>query len=409
MTVSAMLRAIRALVVPEGILLGAAAVLLRWHLLGPSEATAARFALPAVFAAGALLAWRFHRGRVMLALVTLALAHLALQIEQPTSTDAEIIHQAFGVLVPINLAGLALLPERGLTTVSGMLRWSILGLEALAVVLLVYPTPAPAASVLLQDPLPTELFGWSRLHAVAIGGSALGIVILGTGALRHPDAVSRGFLWALAASLLALQSADTTVGSLYLASGALVLVVALVEASYFMAFRDGLTGLPGRRAFDEALARLGTRYAIAMVDVDHFKRVNDTHGHDVGDQVLRLVATNLETIQGGGRAYRYGGEEFAIVFPGKTADDALPLLEAIRVLVEEDAFAIRAADRPKAPPKPLKRSRKKKKDLKVTVSAGVADCARRGVKPTDVVQAADAALYKAKQRGRNRVVLGYTD
>ena len=246
----------------------------------------------------------------------------------------------------------------------------------------------------------------SRLYAVALGGSALGLAILGAGALRRRDAVSRGLLWTLAAALLALQSTNATLASLYLASGALVLVVALVEASYFMAYRDGLTGLPGRRAFDEALARLGTRYAIAMVDVDHFKRVNDTHGHDVGDQVLRLVATRLEAVQGGGRPYRYGGEEFAIIFPGKTADDALSALEAIRIWIEEDAFAIRGVNRPKAPPKPLKRSRKKKKDLRVTVSAGVAECAGRGTKPSDVVQAADAALYKAKQKGRNRVVVG---
>ncbi|MDP0971523.1 diguanylate cyclase, partial [Klebsiella pneumoniae] len=84
------------------------------------------------------------------------------------------------------------------------------------------------------------------------------------------------------------------------------------------AFRDELTGLPGRRALNERTQRLGRNYVLAITDVDHIKRFNDTHGHDVGDQVLRLVASKLSKVNGGGRAYRYGGEEFAVVFAGKS-------------------------------------------------------------------------------------------
>lgn len=405
MTFGSVMRTLRALTIPEGVLVTVAAMVVEWQLLGASEPAAARFALPGLLVAGTLLAWRFHRGSVVLALATLALAHVALQMEQTGSEGAFVVHQALGVVLPLNLAGLAILPQRGLTTGPGFLRWSALGLEALAVVLLAYPTPAPAAHLLMLEAQPAEVFGWSALNAVALGGFALGATVLATGAALHPNASARGFLWALVGCFLALQAPNGTVGSLYLATAALVLVVALVEASYSMAYRDGLTGLPGRRAFDEALARLGTRYAVAMVDVDHFKRVNDRFGHDVGDQVLRLVATKLGSVGGGGRAYRYGGEEFALLFPGKTTDDTLPLVEAIRAAVEEEPFAFRGANRPKDAPKPLKRSRRKKKDLEITVSAGVADCDRRGVRPSEVVQAADAALYRAKQRGRNRVVV----
>ncbi|HAG79498.1 MAG TPA: GGDEF domain-containing protein, partial [Pseudomonas sp.] len=73
----------------------------------------------------------------------------------------------------------------------------------------------------------------------------------------------------------------------------LMLVTAIAHEAYLMAFRDELTGLPGRRALNERLQRLGRQYVLAMADVDHFKRFNDTYGHDVGDQVLKMVASRL--------------------------------------------------------------------------------------------------------------------
>lgn len=110
----------------------------------------------------------------------------------------------------------------------------------------------------------------------------------------------------------------------------LMIAAAVAHEAYQMAFRDELTGLPGRRALNERMQRLGRNYVLAMSDVDHFKKFNDTHGHDVGDQVLRLVASKLSKVSGGGRAYRYGGEEFAVVFAGKTLEECMPHLEVIR-------------------------------------------------------------------------------
>src|SRR4029077_7824091 len=91
--------------------------------------------------------------------------------------------------------------------------------------------------------------------------------------------------------------------------------VEIFIALYCCAFVDALTGLPNRRALDEALARLSGDYALAMVDVDHFKQFNDTHGHDAGDRVLRSVAQQLRATRGG-QAFRYGGEEFCLLFTG---------------------------------------------------------------------------------------------
>ena len=171
-----------------------------------------------------------------------------------------------------------------------------------------------------------------------------------------------------------------------------------------MAFRDGLTGLPNRRALEEQLRALAPPYAVAMVDVDHFKKFNDTHGHDIGDQVLKLVGGRLSAAAKDGVAYRYGGEEFSVLFPGASVDEAAKELEDIRDAIATYRMAVRSTDRPKQPDEGAKRrgAGGSEKMLSVTVSIGVAG-PRSGATPQHVIKAADEALYRAKQAGRNRV------
>jgi len=192
----------------------------------------------------------------------------------------------------------------------------------------------------------------------------------------------------------------------------LVLGVALVESTFALAFEDGLTGLPARRALEEALRHLGRTYAVAMVDLDHFKSFNDRHGHEVGDQVLQMVAAQLRGVKGGGRAYRYGGEEFSVVFAGQGARDAEPYLEELRRRIAEADFTVRSPARPKEKPKTAKMSKTLLsrsggiKKLKVTVSIGVAERSEKNSDPELVMKAADKALYRSKKAGRNRVTVG---
>ena len=188
------------------------------------------------------------------------------------------------------------------------------------------------------------------------------------------------------------------------AAAAVLLVIGIVHESYNMAYRDELTGLPGRRALNEKLAALGRRYAIAMVDVDHFKKFNDNYGHDVGDQVLSMVAAKLRVVTGGGKAYRYGGEEFTLVFAGGGINDALPHVEAVRLNIAEYELALRKKTRPSKDRRKKRRtSRKTKTSVSVTVSAGVAERTDALRSPDEVIKAADQALYRAKRAGRNRV------
>ncbi|TFH76480.1 MULTISPECIES: GGDEF domain-containing protein [Pseudomonas] len=185
----------------------------------------------------------------------------------------------------------------------------------------------------------------------------------------------------------------------------LMIAAAVAHEAYQMAFRDELTGLPGRRALNERMQRLGRNYVLAMSDVDHFKKFNDTHGHDVGDQVLRLVASKLSKISGGGRAYRYGGEEFALVFAGKTLEECMPHLEVIRESIASYNIQLRNQENR---PQDDQQGRQRRggsgaSSVSVTVSIGVAERIEQRT-PEDVLKSADQALYAAKGAGRNCVM-----
>src|SRR5258706_3683005 len=129
-------------------------------------------------------------------------------------------------------------------------------------------------------------------------------------------------------------------------AASVILIVGVLQESYRMAFRNALAGLPSRRALEDQLRALEAPYAVAMIDIDRFKAFNDTHGHDIGDQVLKLVAARLAEVGGGGRAFRYGGEEFMVLFRGQHVADAMPHLEATRASVEAYKMTIRGADTP---------------------------------------------------------------
>jgi GGDEF domain-containing protein len=207
-------------------------------------------------------------------------------------------------------------------------------------------------------------------------------------------------------------------------AAALIEVVTLFDVSYRMAYQDQLTGLPGRRAFDEAMKNLGKKYAIAMVDIDHFKGFNDSYGHDVGDQVLKLVGHVLKNNSKPGIAYRYGGEEFVLLYPGAENREVKDAAESVRKKIGSYPFALRKFLRPpflsadksqkSAGGKKSAKSRKsaggsrmKKKDvpktIRITVSMGLADHRQSELTPEEVMKKADDALYAAKENGRDRL------
>ena len=207
-----------------------------------------------------------------------------------------------------------------------------------------------------------------------------------------------GLLWMLPQVFILANALQVMISMVML-----MLVAAVAHEAYQMAFRDELTGLPGRRALNERLQRLGRDYVIAMVDVDHFKKFNDTHGHDVGDQVLRLVAGQLRKVGGGGKAYRYGGEEFTLLFPGKSVEQSIPHIEAVRLAIEQYRMQLRDPQRRPRDDREGKQRRagKAASEVSVTVSIGVAERQAEQRTPQEVIKEADKALYSAKAAGRN--------
>ena len=177
---------------------------------------------------------------------------------------------------------------------------------------------------------------------------------------------------------------------------------ALYQLYWQKVYIDEMTGMANRRAFDEYLHKLGRKYAIAMVDIDYFKKFNDKYGHREGDNVLRYVSKHLIE-QSGTHVFRYGGEEFAIVYKGVGIENIFWRLERMREKLANNDFHIRIEEtiRRKESAEDRGKKQRKTKKVKVTISVGVAQRTSKIKNPNDVINHADKALYAAKNKGRN--------
>lgn len=374
------------------------------HFVGDAEVggVASTYGL-VVYGAGLSLAWVFHRSRAFIALLVLAWVDIAVV----GNTDSEVVVMALGTVVIALLGLLGVLRDRGVLSSLGMAQTAFaVGVTGIATLLFADPERVGELSERAQS-FPFETLMWPGYPRVTVGVAVLALLAVVYGFQRYRGPVERSLVWSVILFLMALhpEAGPGEAALLVMATG-LMVTLGVVETSYAMAYRDDLTGLPGRRALMQYLDGLSGTYTIAMVDIDHFKQFNDKHGHDVGDQVLQLVAKRIGNAPGGGKAYRYGGEEFTLIYPGRVKEDALPHLEAVRRSVEESRFAVRSWTRPRR--KPDQKARKKakvarRKMLTVTVSLGMADTADEGSTVETVLKNSDEALYRAKKAGRNRV------
>lgn len=246
--------------------------------------------------------------------------------------------------------------------------------------------------------------------------ASLVILFLCAGAMiwlkRSPThrVLAGGFAGSLASAFLGLVAGllPISVGevqrsavTLYFSFSGVLLLYGLYALTWGKAYTDELTGQANRRALEEAIVRLGRRYSIAMVDIDHFKKFNDTYGHQVGDDVLRYVASRLAKARVG-RVYRYGGEEFAIVSPHRSAEVVADWLDDLREAIASSSLVIRTS--PRNPALRGRAASSRAQRISITVSMGVAERSRTLPNAHAVIEAADKALYAAKKQGRNRVV-----
>ncbi len=309
---------------------------------------------------------------------------------------------------------LTFFPERGYPGRSLFWFLVLLFFESVFVAAIARPDqPVPG----LLHVSPVTSIHW-RLPQPALLFFVLALAYLLVRMVRFQKPTIIGMFWSLIATWLALNAGGIgKLGGAYFGVAALILASSIVENSYSLAYRDELTGLSSRRAFNDALLRLKPPYAVAAVDIDHFKSINDTYGHDVGDQVLRMIASKLARVGGGGDPFRVGGEEFTILFPGKTGKEIVDILELLRLNIESSTFRVRSGDERRKVQRPNDRRFERKKreaprlspnsssTLSVTVSIGIGESQPR-LNSDEIINQADKALYRAKRSGRNRIESG---
>jgi diguanylate cyclase (GGDEF)-like protein len=369
---------IGSLLAPGGVLVFGTWAVQREDVIRAAAAPYAAYYCFGALAAAVLLSLYYEQARLLCSAAAVFLTVLAFG---PLSTGSEMVRLSAAILIPLNLALFAFFKERGVITFDGLPKVGIVAAQAAAVTWIDHGIPLEPRMVQLSF--------------------AVGALVLVTLVFKRRTKVEQGLLWALIAMFFGVSQLDDAL-FFYSGTAGVVLVFAVLEHGYDMAYRDELTGLPGRRAFNSLMETLGGTYSIAMCDVDHFKKFNDTYGHDVGDQVLRKVAAKLSSVGGGGRAFRYGGEEFLIVFRGRSAREAEPFVESLRSTIAEAGFVLRGPDGPERKPGPSPGASRR---VDISVSIGIAERSKRHSTPELVLDAADAALYRAKEAGRNCVKL----
>jgi diguanylate cyclase (GGDEF)-like protein len=392
-----------ALLIPPLTVLAAAHLVARAPAPAEPWRTMLAASLPVTLGGAALLGLLFNRGRVVLAALALGVAAGIARWAaiDPAAVGSRTTRELSLAVLALGLAALGVLGERGRLGRRSV--WRALPLVAPLLLAAWWTRPASGESA-----------AWARAHldravvygldAVTAAAALAGAVVL-LAVFRRGTPIEAALAGSLVGLVMALGNAAAPhTADVYLGAGGLALAIGLILESHRLAFQDELTGLPGRRALNEALPALAGRYVIAMIDVDHFKKFNDDHGHDVGDQVLRLVASRLRAVGGGGQPFRYGGEEFAVVFPGRGLDEVREPLEALRATIEASRLTLRGKGRPrKKPAKP--KPRRGTRQVWVTVSIGAAEADERRPTPQKVIEGADRALYRAKENGRNQVAV----
>ncbi len=358
-----------------------------------------------------ILCISFNQGRLLLTTVNLLCLFLLIQNQLQSSLSQPanfVLFSCLSLLFPLLQLFINFIPERGLST-----RWLIRHLPVIVSGYLFFWVAAQ--NHLLSDwfdglPMgliqmysdPYLLSQWAvSLFAVT---TLLGLIILWFRATLADACLV--IITATIAAMLALFS-ESSISVLSCTLGLVLILFTVLFNSYSMAFIDELTGLPGRRALENTLRSAGRHYTLGMVDIDHFKKFNDTYGHDVGDQVLKMVASQMKQAARGATVFRYGGEEFTIVFKKMDEVRAIEIAEKVRTTIAAYPMRIRDKNRPgnEKQGRQFRHGSGRSDDTtEVTISIGLCEKTREHKDSQAVIKQADEALYLAKQQGRNRSV-----
>lgn len=356
-----------------------------------------------------LLCVQFNQSRMIFSILCVFIFYVSLHFRLFSLTWLHVNIFLFWLL--FNIAALGQLRERSVLSVHSGIKMGVLLFEVLVTSYMLFMHEEFLLRLLDKtwvDIAVPEYFIFSQGMLVLIFAGALALLIR---FILQPGPIEASlFILYLMLAYLANSNSPENLLLAIICMAALMTFVAVLFDSHKMAYRDDLTGLRSRRALNQYITGLGRNYTIAMLDIDHFKPFNDNHGHDVGDQMLKLVASKIAKVKGGGTPFRYGGEEFTVIFPRKTYEQVEPHLEALRLSIQGYPLHVRAKNRPDKNPKEksskdkgIRKGKSEAKTLSCTISIGVATRTDKHKTPEEVMKAADSALYRAKKRGRNCV------
>lgn len=359
------------------------------------------------FLVASVIALKFNRNREFFIIVILTLYFIVnnhIITNSNISINVSDIYILVCFLVPFNILIFALLKERGILSLWGSLRIGFIVFQLLFVSWVISSEETKVLDMLRKDILPLDIHSITPITELGLVVIIIALIILIARQFLLKSSYDIYFANVLLVILIILHNYDNQIlYSVFFSTAGIILIVSIIQYSYSIAFHDELTGLPSRRALRQDMMKLGVNYSIAMLDIDFFKKFNDKYGHDTGDEVLKLVASIIRDVKGGGKSFRYGGEEFTILFPGKSISDVMPFLEELREKIEKRGFIVRSKDRPKKKPKKKTNRSRTARPIKITISVGVAQKNERNKTPDTVLKAADSALYRAKKKGRNCV------
>ena len=392
------MRTIRSLI-PILILMGISVYSWRYYAQAPEALVNVALYIPVLLAlmvAG--LAFHFNRSPVFFYMLLVCIAYVVLW---QGWAGTELRYSLLTGFLPLLLLTFTVLPERGILSLRAIPSYVVLLFCIGFSFWVSTKAPAWATHYLLTDWLPARYFDWSSLPQTVLAVTIFVFLCMLVLNFVRPSTHLAAGIGVLVMLVVQVQLGDSSRSLVVFSSAALLMCLyAVVQESWRMAYLDELTGLPGRRALREKFQKMGGLYSVAMLDVDHFKKFNDTYGHDTGDAVLRKIAAQMQKVTGSGVSYRYGGEEFTVVFPDKDRDEVRPHMDALREAIAKSPFVLNRHDRRK---KTKGRKRRGQKKVRVTVSIGVSDSSRDSSSPWEIVKFADKALYKAKKKGRNCV------
>lgn len=360
---------------------------------------------------GLIFGWYFSSSRMILSLLVLALADRALVFFPVTDAGQAAPGQTMvavtAFLVPLNLLAFSILKEDSLSTLRGVMRVLLVLVQPFLLLWLCLPDQHDLASSFTREYIPSPYTDWTPIPQPALVAFALALLLHFIRFVLHRDPLEGGAIWVLFAVFVAYHTSRYGWQStnFFMAAG-LILFVTLLQSFYQRTYRDELTGIPGRLAYEEAIRQLGKQFSIAVISIDQLTHYANTHGKPVSEQILRLVAPRIQAACANAQIFRTTGEDLTVLFPGKCATETLSTLESVRKAIDVIRLFLRGRDRVWDTQGGIKKPGSRDRELPVTLSIGVGEKLNDNATLSLVIKSAYHALYEAKGTGGNVVKRG---